>query len=148
LPDPSPIQNDLKKEMLFIAVFNVALEDATRQVLVYQMGLKLNGAHKLLVYVHDENLLGNATTQHNNTKSVTDISNEVDLEDNRGVFNFSSWGKVGLSPLGTAATTGLLYQPQTIDDECGAVGGMRIGRRNRSTRRKPAPVPLSPPQIP
>jgi hypothetical protein len=34
------------------------------------------------------------------------------------------------------------------DDECGAVGGLRIGRRNRSTRRKPAPVPLCPPQIP
>jgi hypothetical protein len=42
----------------------------------------------------------------------------------------------------------LLYQPRTIDDECGAVGGMRIGRGNRSTRRKPAPVPLCPPQIP
>jgi hypothetical protein len=27
-------------------------------------------------------------------------------------------------------------------------GGMRIGRGNRSTRRKPAPVPLHPPQIP
>jgi hypothetical protein len=35
-----------------------------------------------------------------------------------------------------------------IDDECGAVGGMRIGRGNQSTRRKPAPVPLCPPQIP
>jgi hypothetical protein len=34
------------------------------------------------------------------------------------------------------------------DDKCGAVGGMRIGRVNRSTRRKPAPVPLCPPQIP
>jgi hypothetical protein len=43
---------------------------------------------------------------------------------------------------------GLLYQYQMIDDECGAVGGMRIGRRNRNTRRKPAPVPLDPPQIP
>jgi hypothetical protein len=43
---------------------------------------------------------------------------------------------------------GLLYQLRMIDDECGAVGGMRIGRENRSTRRKPAPVPLSPPQIP
>jgi hypothetical protein len=32
-------------------------------------------------------------------------------------------------------------------DECGAVGGMRIGRGNRSTRKKPAPVPLCPPQI-
>jgi hypothetical protein len=25
-----------------------------------------------------------------------------------------------------------------IDDECGAVGGMRIGRGNRSTGRKPS----------
>jgi type IV secretory pathway VirB6-like protein len=33
------------------------------------------------------------------------------------------------------------------DDECGTVGGMRIGRGNRSTRRKPAPVPLCPPLI-
>jgi hypothetical protein len=30
--------------------------------------------------------------------------------------------------------------------ECGAVGGMRIGRGNRSTRRKPALVPLFDPQ--
>jgi hypothetical protein len=29
-----------------------------------------------------------------------------------------------------------------IDDECGAVGGMRIGRRNRSIRRNRAPMPL------
>jgi hypothetical protein len=35
-----------------------------------------------------------------------------------------------------------------IDGDYGAVGGMRIGRGNRSTRRKPAPVPLCPPQIP
>jgi hypothetical protein len=33
------------------------------------------------------------------------------------------------------------------DDEYGAVGGMRIGRGNRSTRRKPNPVPLCPPEI-
>jgi hypothetical protein len=33
------------------------------------------------------------------------------------------------------------------DDECGAVGVM-LSKGNRSTRRKPAPVPLCPPQIP
>jgi hypothetical protein len=56
---------------------------------------------------------------------------------------------VRLSPLGTAAATGLMYQPQMLDDgDCGAIGGMKIGRGNRSTRRKPAPVPLCPPQIP
>jgi hypothetical protein len=44
--------------------------------------------------------------------------------------------------------TGLLYQPRMTDDECGAVGRMRIDRGNRSTRRKPAPAPHCPPQIP
>jgi hypothetical protein len=34
------------------------------------------------------------------------------------------------------------------DDGCGAIGGMQIGRGNRSTRRKPAPEPLCPLQIP
>jgi hypothetical protein len=56
---------------------------------------------------------------------------------------------VGLSPLGTAATSGLLFKPQMIDEvDCGAIGGIKIGRGNRSTRRKPAPAPLCPPQIP
>jgi hypothetical protein len=41
----------------------------------------------------------------------------------------------------------LLYQA-TIIDECGAFSGMRIGRGNRNTWRKPAPVPRCPPQIP
>jgi hypothetical protein len=48
--------------------------------------------------------------------------------------------------LGTAATTGLLYQPRMIGE--GEIGRMRIGRGNRSTRRKPAPALLCPPQIP
>jgi hypothetical protein len=52
---------------------------------------------------------------------------------------------VGLSPLGTAATSGPLYKPQMIHEgDCGAIGGMKIGRGNRSTRRKPAPAPLCP----
>jgi hypothetical protein len=51
-----------------------------------------------------------------------------------------------------------LFQPQIIDDDdgddydddddLGAIGGMLIGRESRSTRRKPAPVPLCPPKIP
>jgi hypothetical protein len=53
-----------------------------------------------------------------------------------------------MSP-GTAATSGRLYKPQMIDEgDCGATGGMKIGRGNRSTRRKPAPASLCPPQIP
>jgi hypothetical protein len=43
----------------------------------------------------------------------------------------------------------ILYQPQMIGDgDCGEIGGMKIGRGNRSTRRISAPEPLSPPQIP
>jgi hypothetical protein len=56
---------------------------------------------------------------------------------------------LGLSPLVTAAISGLLYKPQMIDeDDCGAIGGMKIDRGNRSTQRKPASAPLCPPQIP
>jgi hypothetical protein len=53
------------------------------------------------------------------------------------------WVHLALRPL-----VGLLYRPRMIDDDCGAIGGMRVGRGNRSTRRKPASVPIYPPQIP
>jgi hypothetical protein len=41
-------------------------------------------------------------------------------------------------------------RPFTAPGDCedGEFGGMKIGRGNRSTRRKPAPAPLCPPQIP
>jgi hypothetical protein len=56
---------------------------------------------------------------------------------------------VRLSPLGTSATNWpIVPAPDDDDDECGAVGGMRIGRGNRNTRREPALVPLFPPRIP
>jgi hypothetical protein len=51
-----------------------------------------------------------------------------------------------LGPLGTSATEWpIVPAPGDYD---GAIGGMKIGRGNRSTRRKPAPAPLCPPQIP
>jgi hypothetical protein len=51
------------------------------------------------------------------------------------VFFLVSLGGVRLIPLGTSVTVGLLYQPRMIDDDdYGAVGGMKIGRRNRSTQ--------------
>jgi hypothetical protein len=63
--------------------------------------------------------------------------------------NIGFFSGVGLSPLGTAASSGLLYKPQMIDEgDCGVIGGIKIGRGNQSTRKKPAPVPLCPPQIP
>jgi hypothetical protein len=63
------------------------------------------------------------------------------------LLQFFLWG--GTKSLSTAATSGLLYKLQMIDEgDCGAIGGMKIGRGNRSTRRKPAPAPLCRPQIP
>jgi hypothetical protein len=56
-------------------------------------------------------------------------------------------GGVKLGPLGTAATNRpIVPAPGDCDD--GEIGGMMIGTGNRSTRRKPAPVPLWPPQTP
>jgi hypothetical protein len=52
-----------------------------------------------------------------------------------------------LGPLGTAATSRpIVSAPGDYDD--GEIGRIMIGRRNRSTERKPAPVPLCPPQTP
>jgi hypothetical protein len=55
-----------------------------------------------------------------------------------------------LSPLGTEATVQPIVPAtdEIVDDDCGPVSGMRIGKGNRSTQRKPAPVPLCKPQIP
>jgi hypothetical protein len=56
-------------------------------------------------------------------------------------------GGVQLGPLGTEATNRpIVPTPSDYDD--GEIVGMMIGRVNRSTRRKPAPVPLCPPQTP
>jgi hypothetical protein len=55
-------------------------------------------------------------------------------------------GGVQLGPFGTAATNSpIVPAPGDYDD--GEIGGM-IGRGNRSTLRKPAPVPLCPQQTP
>jgi hypothetical protein len=52
------------------------------------------------------------------------------------------------SPLLLKPPNGLFCQPRImIDDECVAVSGM-LGRGKRSTRRKPVPMLLCPPQIP
>jgi hypothetical protein len=55
-------------------------------------------------------------------------------------------GGVQLGPLGTAATNRPIV-PAQGDYDNGESGGM-IGRGNRSTRRKPASLPLCPPQTP
>jgi hypothetical protein len=55
-------------------------------------------------------------------------------------------GGVQLGPLGTAATNRPIV-PAADDYDDGEIGGM-IGRGNRNTRRKSAPMPLCPPQTP
>jgi hypothetical protein len=53
-------------------------------------------------------------------------------------------GEVQFGPLCTAATNRpIVPAPGDYDD--GEIGGMMTGRRKRSTRRKPATVPLCPP---
>jgi hypothetical protein len=53
-----------------------------------------------------------------------------------------------MGPLGTSATEWpIVPAPGDYDDD-GEFGGMKIGKGNRSTRRKPAPAPLCTPQIP
>jgi hypothetical protein len=52
-------------------------------------------------------------------------------------------GGVQLGPLGTVATN----RPVPTDYDDGEIGDM-IGRGNRGTRRKPALLPLCPPQTP
>jgi hypothetical protein len=55
---------------------------------------------------------------------------------------FLNWCSGGWSPVGS--TRPIVPAPGDYDD--GEIG--MIGRGNRSTRRKPAPVPLCPPQTP
>jgi hypothetical protein len=64
----------------------------------------------------------------------------MDERKHQGQSYLVSWGGERLSPLGTSATNWLIVP--ALDD------GTRIGRGNRSIRRKPAPVPLCPPRIP
>jgi hypothetical protein len=52
-----------------------------------------------------------------------------------------------MGPLGTSATDWPMV-PASGGHDDGEFGGMKIGRGNLSTWRKPAPAPLCPPQIP
>jgi hypothetical protein len=48
---------------------------------LFQVGLKLNGTHQLLVYANDVNLLGDIIeTINKNSQTLTDANNEIGLE--------------------------------------------------------------------
>jgi hypothetical protein len=61
--------------------------------------------------------------------------------------NIGIVGGVKLGPFGTEATNRPIVPVQGDYDD-GEISGMMIGRQNRRTRRKPAPVPLCQPQNP
>jgi hypothetical protein len=82
LSDSSPIQNGLKQgDALSPLLFNVAAEYAIRKVLENQVGLKSNGAHQLLAYADDLNLLGdNVENTRQNIETLSDASKKDGLE--------------------------------------------------------------------
>jgi hypothetical protein len=58
LSDIFPIENGLEQEYaLLLFLFNFALEYGNRKVKENEVGLKLNGTHRLLVYTDYVNLL-------------------------------------------------------------------------------------------
>jgi hypothetical protein len=61
--------------------------------------------------------------------------------------NFPLVHIVTLEAVRMAVTKNTAFWDNTVIDECRVVGRMRIGRRNPSTRWKPAQMPLCPPQI-
>jgi hypothetical protein len=71
------------RDALLPLIFSFAVECAIRKVKENQMGLKLNGAHQLLFYADDVNLLGdNIDTINKSSKTLVDDSKEVGLEIN------------------------------------------------------------------
>jgi hypothetical protein len=84
LSDTFPIKNGLKQgDALQPLLFNFALEYAIRTGQANQESFKLNGAHQLLVYADDVNILGGSIHDvTKNTEALIVASNDIGLEVN------------------------------------------------------------------
>jgi hypothetical protein len=74
--------------------YNFALEYAIRRVKINQDGLKLNGAHQLMVYADYVNILGRSVhTVKGNTQALVVYSKEIGLEVNvdKTKYRVMSW---------------------------------------------------------
>jgi hypothetical protein len=82
LSDNFPVQYDIKQgDALLPVLFNFTLENSITKIQENYVRLKLHGAHQLLAYADDVNLLGfNIDTTEKDTETIIDASKEVGLE--------------------------------------------------------------------
>jgi hypothetical protein len=82
LSDIFPIRNGLKQvDVLSLLLFSFALEYAIRRFQVIQDGLKLNGAHQILVYADDFNIVGGSVlTRKERVETFVMASKKTGLE--------------------------------------------------------------------
>jgi hypothetical protein len=82
LSDKFSVKNEVKQgNHLSLLFFNFASEYSIRKVQENQVGLKLNGTHRLLVYSVDVNLLG-GNIYHKHKETSIDSRKEVSVDVN------------------------------------------------------------------
>lgn len=85
--------------------------------------------------------------RNSNSRRIEDRVQRIPEGPFGNVYIFYPWVELRLSPLRTPVTRGLPCQLRVMLYECGAIGGMLIGKANRRTRSNFSQVPLRQPQI-